>query len=100
MGSIFGLGLAYAGQKKEEVLEMLMPVVADNDTPLEIVAIASLSLGLVYLGSCNEDVSQALMSVLMERPQATPTRPNPLPVSHENPMFITGAPTRAFILTR
>jgi len=69
MGAIFGLGLAYAGSKREEVLELLMPVVADLDTPLDVAAIASLSLGLVFAASANDDISQALMSALIERPQ-------------------------------
>eukprot|EP00967_Tisochrysis_lutea_P028393 scaffold33028_cov32-Tisochrysis_lutea.AAC.2 len=48
-----------------------MPLVSDLDTPLEVVAIASLSLGLVFSGSCHEDIAQALMSVLMERETAS-----------------------------
>jgi 26S proteasome regulatory subunit N1 len=71
MGALFGLGLAYAGSKKEEVLEALMPVVSNEDLSLEVVAMASLSLGLAFAGSCNADIAQALMTVLMERPQAT-----------------------------
>jgi 26S proteasome regulatory subunit N1 len=71
MGALFGLGLAYAGSKKEEVMEALMPVVSDEEQPLEVVAMAALSLGLAFASSCNADVAQALMTVLMERPQAT-----------------------------
>ena len=52
-----------------QVLELLMPVVADIDTPLEVAAVAALSLGLVFAGSCHEDISQALLSALMEREQ-------------------------------
>ena len=48
-----------------------MPVVVNDETPLEVAAIAALSLGLCFAGSCNEDVSQALMTLLMERDQAT-----------------------------
>ena len=33
------------------VLELLMPVVSDVDTPMEIAAIAALSLGLCFVGS-------------------------------------------------
>ena len=40
------------------MLEQLVPVVADLDTPLEVVAMASLSLGLTFAGSCHEDTSQ------------------------------------------
>ena len=69
MGATFGLGLAYAGSQRDEVLELLMPIVADIDTSLEVVAMASLSLGLAFVGTCHEDISQALLSVLMERDQ-------------------------------
>ena len=41
-----------------QVLELLMPVVSDLGTPLEVVAMAALSLGLVFSGSCHEDISQ------------------------------------------
>merc|ERR1719502_240732 len=46
-----------------------MPLVADIDTSLEVVAMASLSLGLAFVGTCHEDISQTLLSALMERPQ-------------------------------
>jgi 26S proteasome regulatory subunit N1 len=52
-----------------QVLELLMPLVADIETSLEVVAMAALSLGLTFVGTCNEDISQALLSVLMERDQ-------------------------------
>ena len=44
MGALLGLGLAYAGTNKEEVLEQLMPVVSDLDSPLDVTCIAALSL--------------------------------------------------------
>eukprot|EP00320_Phaeocystis_rex_P019011 CAMPEP_0119057336 /NCGR_PEP_ID=MMETSP1178-20130426/1809_1 /TAXON_ID=33656 /ORGANISM="unid sp, Strain CCMP2000" /LENGTH=627 /DNA_ID=CAMNT_0007038153 /DNA_START=52 /DNA_END=1932 /DNA_ORIENTATION=+ len=69
MGATLGLGLAYAGSARDEVLELLMPLVADLETSLEVVAMASLSLGLAFVSTCHEDISQALLSVLMERPQ-------------------------------
>jgi len=65
-----------------QVLELLMPLVADIETPLEVVAMAALSLGLAYVGTCNEDIAQALLSVLMERDQQVlqkETNPNPNP---------------------
>eukprot|EP00322_Chrysochromulina_rotalis_P022638 CAMPEP_0115890898 /NCGR_PEP_ID=MMETSP0287-20121206/33586_1 /TAXON_ID=412157 /ORGANISM="Chrysochromulina rotalis, Strain UIO044" /LENGTH=644 /DNA_ID=CAMNT_0003347679 /DNA_START=26 /DNA_END=1956 /DNA_ORIENTATION=+ len=69
--ALFGLGLAYAGAKKDEVLEALLPVVMNDEAPLEVVAIAAFSLGLCFAGSCHEEISQALMTLLMERPMAT-----------------------------
>lgn len=34
IGAILGLGLAYAGSHREEISELLSPLVADTDAPL------------------------------------------------------------------
>lgn len=49
------------------MLELLLPVVADTDTPLEVACFAALSLGLVFVGSCHDDICQCIMGALMER---------------------------------
>ena len=36
MGAILGLGLAYAGTRKEDVRELLVPILADAERPLEV----------------------------------------------------------------
>ena len=64
---VLGVGLAYAGTAKEEVLAMLMPILADLDQPLDVVAIAALSLGLTHTGTCNHDICQEAVGALMER---------------------------------
>lgn len=50
-----------------QVLEMLLPVVADTDTPLDVACFAALALGLVFVGSCHDDICQSVMGALMER---------------------------------
>eukprot|EP00271_Cylindrocystis_brebissonii_P003252 TRINITY_DN1402_c0_g1_i1.p1 TRINITY_DN1402_c0_g1~~TRINITY_DN1402_c0_g1_i1.p1 ORF type:complete len:915 (+),score=203.59 TRINITY_DN1402_c0_g1_i1:289-3033(+) len=67
IGAIMGLGLAYAGTQKEEVLALLSPVVADSKVPMEVAGFAALSLGLVFVASCNEDAAQAIIRAFMER---------------------------------
>lgn len=42
-GSIIGLGIAYAGNSREDLSESLIPLVVDDNN--EIAAYASLSLG-------------------------------------------------------
>ena len=54
IGAIMGLGLAYAGCQKEEVQELLVPVITDDEAPMDVVAFAALSLGLVFVGTCHE----------------------------------------------
>eukprot|EP00612_Vaucheria_litorea_P000991 CAMPEP_0171460092 /NCGR_PEP_ID=MMETSP0945-20130129/5098_1 /TAXON_ID=109269 /ORGANISM="Vaucheria litorea, Strain CCMP2940" /LENGTH=905 /DNA_ID=CAMNT_0011986209 /DNA_START=83 /DNA_END=2800 /DNA_ORIENTATION=+ len=67
IASICGLGIAYAGSRREDVMELLVPVVAntENSNMVEI-GLASLSLGLVFVGTCNDDVSATLAQRLME----------------------------------
>ncbi|KAH8965711.1 hypothetical protein BDL97_04G130400 [Sphagnum fallax] len=70
IGAIMGLGLAYAGSQREEVLELLTPIVHDFKVGIEVAGFAALSLGLVYVGSCNEDVAQSIILALMDRSEA------------------------------
>lgn len=36
IGAILGLGIAYAGREKEEVAELLLPIVMDTDCTMEV----------------------------------------------------------------
>ena len=81
------LGIAYAGHAREEVKELILPIVEDCGLSLELVGIgekvpldqygriinvsssaASLALGLVYVGSCNSEITEAISAALLERP--------------------------------
>ncbi|KAF2794448.1 26S proteasome regulatory complex, non-ATPase subcomplex, Rpn1 subunit [Melanomma pulvis-pyrius CBS 109.77] len=66
MASIMGLGLAYAGSNKEELLEILLPIVTDTSLDMQLSAMAALSLGLIFVGSANGDVTDALMNTLLD----------------------------------
>lgn len=59
-------GIAYAGSAREDVMEYLLPVVAEEGADMTRVALAALSLGHVFVGSCNEEVGSALVQRLME----------------------------------
>ncbi len=67
LGSVVGLGLAYAGSCREDLLEILVPFVVSSDVSVEQSALSALSLGLVFCGSCNEDAATSLLETLMER---------------------------------
>ena len=69
IGAIMGLGLAYAGCQKEEVQELLVPIITDESIPMDVVAFAALSLGLVFVGTCHEECVQAIVQSLMLRPE-------------------------------
>ncbi|KAK3678211.1 proteasome regulatory particle base subunit [Recurvomyces mirabilis] len=66
VASIMGLGLAYAGSNKEDLLDVLLPLVADSSLDMQISAMAALSLGLVFVGSAQSDVSEAIIQTLLD----------------------------------
>jgi 26S proteasome regulatory subunit N1 len=56
-----GLGIAYAGSAREDLLESLVPIVVDTGLLVETSALAALSLGLIFVGKGNEEVSNAIL---------------------------------------
>lgn len=62
-----GLGIAYANSAREDILEMLVPILVDNGLSCELSAMAALSLGLVFVGKCTEEISNAIFQALSER---------------------------------
>ena len=66
MASIMGLGLAYASSNREDVLEVLLPIVEDTSLDMQLSAMAALSLGLIFVGSSNDRVSEAIITTLLD----------------------------------
>ncbi len=62
-----GLGLAYAGSNRDDVLSLLLPVLSHPKSSMEVVGVAALACGLVAVASCNGDVTSALLQTLMEK---------------------------------
>jgi len=67
IGALMGLSLAYAGSRRNDLLEAISPIVLDSSNSLELQAIAALSIGLIYAGSCDEDAAQSILQTLMEK---------------------------------
>ncbi|GAB1598561.1 26S proteasome non-ATPase regulatory subunit 2-like [Argonauta hians] len=68
IGSIVGLGLAYAGSNREDVINLLLPVLGDSKSKTEIIGMTALSCGLISVGSCNVDVSSTIIQKMMDWP--------------------------------
>jgi 26S proteasome regulatory subunit N1 len=68
--SFQGLGLAYAGSNRDDVLSLLLPVLSHPKSSMEVVGVAALACGLVAVASCNGDVTSALLQTLMEKSEA------------------------------
>ncbi|KAH6607614.1 hypothetical protein Trco_003927 [Trichoderma cornu-damae] len=63
---LMGLGLAYAGANKDEVIELLMPIIADSTQDMQISAMAALACGLIAIGTSHPEVSEAIVTTLMD----------------------------------
>jgi 26S proteasome regulatory subunit N1 len=73
--AIIGLGLAYVGSCREELLGMLLPIITgedgDGEAPdIELASLAALALGLIFVSSANGDISDTILQTLLERAEA------------------------------
>jgi 26S proteasome regulatory subunit N1 len=66
VAAIMGLGLAYAGSNREQLLDLLLPIVGDTTLDMQISAMAALSLGMIFVGSSNSDVSEAIVQTFLD----------------------------------
>lgn len=66
-----GLGLAYAGSHREDLLPFLLPHVADDSVSMEIASLAALALGFIFVGSENGEVTGTILQTLMEKAERT-----------------------------
>merc|ERR1719322_1664984 len=67
LGAIYGLGLAYAGSNRQDVINLLIPVFADSKSNMEVIGVAALACGLIAVGSCNGEVTSTILQTLMEK---------------------------------
>ena len=65
VGANMGLGLAYAGTANEVVGDLLLPVLEDEKSTMEVIGVTALALGQVYVGTCDGTVAEALITKLM-----------------------------------
>lgn len=73
IGSILGLGLAYAGSNRADVIQLISPVFSSekrSGSTNEVLGIAALSLGMIAVGSCNAEVTETLTQIIMERSES------------------------------
>uniref|UniRef100_A0A8D9BU46 26S proteasome non-ATPase regulatory subunit 2 n=1 Tax=Cacopsylla melanoneura TaxID=428564 RepID=A0A8D9BU46_9HEMI len=68
IGAVLGLGLAYAGTKRREVTNLLLPVLADRKSTPEVVAFAAIAAALTFVGTGYHEVASAILQTLIELP--------------------------------
>lgn len=66
-GAIIGLGLAYAGSNRDDVLQLILPVLGDSKSNMEVLGIAALACGMISVSCCNGDVTSTILQTMMER---------------------------------
>ncbi|KAK4178224.1 putative 26S proteasome regulatory subunit rpn-1 [Triangularia setosa] len=66
VSAIMGLGLAYAGSNKAEILDFLLPIITDTAQEMRVSAMAALACGLVFVGSSNPEVTEAIITTLLD----------------------------------
>lgn len=70
IGAMWGLGIAYAGRAKEDVKDILIPVVGNPDVSIEQASIAALSAALSYTGTADGELVEIILQSLMLRGEA------------------------------
>lgn len=66
IGSIVGLGLAYAGSNSTQVIDVLLPIIQESTATSELRGIAALSCGLIAVGSANGDVTSTIAQLMID----------------------------------
>ncbi|CAO1614769.1 unnamed protein product [Sympodiomycopsis kandeliae] len=67
VSAIVGLGMAYAGSHREDIVELLLPIVADELAPMDVASLAALSLGFICVGSSHGEITPTILQTMMER---------------------------------
>eukprot|EP00923_Selenidium_pygospionis_P048676 GHVN01083669.1.p1 GENE.GHVN01083669.1~~GHVN01083669.1.p1 ORF type:complete len:991 (+),score=210.55 GHVN01083669.1:1033-4005(+) len=65
IGTVLGLGLAYAGTCRSELFDDLVPIIIEST--VKVSAMTALALGFVFIGSCHEGVAEAIIQTLIDR---------------------------------
>lgn len=63
-----GLGLAYAGTRRQDVVSLLLPVLSDKKSSPEVVALAALACGLITVGAADSEVLSNVLQTLLDLP--------------------------------
>lgn len=67
LGAILGLGLAYSGSNRGDVIELLLPVFADPKCSMEVVGVTAVACGMIAVGTCHSGVCHTILQTLMEK---------------------------------
>lgn len=64
--AIMGLGLAYAGSNRIDILDHLLPIIQDSSENMQVMGMAVLACGMVFVGSSDATVAEAIVMPLLD----------------------------------
>lgn len=67
VSAIIGIGIAYAGTHRDDIMDLLLPRVEDTAVSMEIAGVAALALGFIFVGSGDGNISRTILQTMMER---------------------------------
>lgn len=67
IGALMGLSFTYAATARADLLDLITPIILDEDNSTRLQAMGALSLGLIFVGTCDDDVAQSILQILMEK---------------------------------
>ncbi|KAL7414960.1 armadillo-type protein [Mrakia frigida] len=70
ISAIIGIGLAYSGAQRQDLLDTLSPHVADETNSMEVASMTALALGFIFVGSANAEIAELILTTLTERTDA------------------------------
>ena len=77
LGASLGMGIAYAGSKRKDVIKDLDPLLSDSSISPGLKATVALSMGLVMAGSGDKETIKILLKFLQENGNETEFKNNP-----------------------
>ncbi|KXJ92170.1 armadillo-type protein [Microdochium bolleyi] len=71
VASIMGLGLSYSGSQREDLLDILLPIINSSNDEMQIPAMAALACGMIFVGSGNPEIGEAIVTLLLDEDKKT-----------------------------
>ena len=69
------MGIAYAGSARRDVGDLLIPILEDASSSMELTAHAGLALGMIFTASGDADAAQTIMQTMLDRDEAAMNSP-------------------------
>ena len=59
--------MAYAGSARDDIIELLLPLLSDEKASMQCIGMAAVSLGLIAISTCNSHVTESILHAMMDK---------------------------------